>query len=253
MPDSHKNGVRDTSLGGKQGFFPQTTWNLVARLGASDPGGRRAGLETLCERYWRPVYCYFRVGRARTNEDSKDLTQAFFLWLIEGEALANYQTERGGFRRYLKSLLQHFDSHEERARSRLKRGGGTKLLPLHDDAERSYEEAIADPRAQDPESVFDRVWKQEVVRRAMARVRKECAEEGKEAAFHAFEEYDLAPEGKRPTHEQLAGKLGLDLRQLRHQLDVARKRVRSAIRSEIIDDVANDGELEAEWKTLIGL
>ncbi|MHC4606968.1 MAG: RNA polymerase sigma factor [Planctomycetota bacterium] len=252
MADPGKKPFRDTSLGGKGRFFPQTTWNLVTRLGAGTEEGRRAGLESLCDAYWKPVYCYVRTAWAKKNEEAKDLTQAFFLWLIEGDALARYEPGRGGFRSYLKSLLRHFEAHREEARRRLKRGGGVRIHSLQDEAERPYEEVIADPNAGDPETVFDRTWKEEVVRKAMARVRKECEAKGKGVVFRVFEEHDLATPADRPTYEQLAAKLDLSSRQVKRYLVSIRERIRLGIRQEILDLVADEGELESEWNELIG-
>lgn len=69
--------VADTSLGGGNRQFPQTTWGLVARL--RETTQHRAALEDLCRRYWKPVYSWIRAAWSKPAEDAKDLTQAFFL------------------------------------------------------------------------------------------------------------------------------------------------------------------------------
>src|SRR5207245_607719 len=99
--------VLDTSLGGSQQAFPKTVWEMVSRLKDPRPEVRRSGLEDLCRRYWKPVYHSLRVGWTKSNEEAKDATQAFFLWLLEEEAIRGYSTERASFRTYLKSLLRH--------------------------------------------------------------------------------------------------------------------------------------------------
>src|SRR5258706_11610025 len=95
----------DTSLGGDHKRFPETTWSLVSKLRTPGEGPDRAGLETLCHRYWKPVYRYVRMAWAKSNDEAKDLVQAFFLWLLEGDALAKYEPGRGSFRGYLKLLF----------------------------------------------------------------------------------------------------------------------------------------------------
>src|SRR5262245_53975881 len=114
----------DTSLGGRPGSFPNTPWSLVARFGASQTAESRRTVEELCRKYWKPLYQFIRIARGRSNEDAKDLVQAFFLWLMEGDALAKFSPERGGFRGYLKMLLKQFVFHQDEHLGRLKRGGG---------------------------------------------------------------------------------------------------------------------------------
>ena len=72
----------ETSLGGTAQGFPNTLWEEISQARASDAGDRRAGLEELCRRYWKPIYRYVRIAFAKSNEDAKDLTQAFLLWLM---------------------------------------------------------------------------------------------------------------------------------------------------------------------------
>jgi DNA-directed RNA polymerase specialized sigma24 family protein len=53
-------------------------------------GGRRPvvasdadqALSTLCQTYWYPLYAYLR-RRGHAREDTRDLTQAFFVKLLE--------------------------------------------------------------------------------------------------------------------------------------------------------------------------
>src|SRR5262245_49166512 len=104
MDRPNKSGAGDTSLGGIVAAFPQTTWGFVARF-AGPPEVVSDGVGILAGRYWKPVYRFIRSAWAKGNEDAKDLTQAFFVWLIEGDALRRYRPGRGSFRSYLKALL----------------------------------------------------------------------------------------------------------------------------------------------------
>src|SRR4029077_20163367 len=106
-------------------------------------------LDTLCARYWKPVYSYIRIAWAKSNEDAKDLTQAFFAWLLQEDALRRYEAGRGGFRAYLKVLLRRFVGHAERDLQRLKRGGGARVFSLEGDAPK-LPELQGDPAGVDP-------------------------------------------------------------------------------------------------------
>src|SRR5258708_32972394 len=123
--------ISDTSLGGPLKGFPETRMTLVTGLHSADSKERAAAFEAICASYWKPIYSYARIAWAKGNEEAKDLTQAFLLWLLEGEALDRFESERGSFRRYLKVLLRSFVGHQAAALGRLKRGGGA-VIPSPD-------------------------------------------------------------------------------------------------------------------------
>lgn len=230
--------AQDTSLGGAARQFPATTWGLIAKL--RETAQHRAALEDLCRRYWKPVYAWVRVAWAKSNEDAKDLTQAFFLWLLDGEPLKKYEPERGGFRGYLKLLLRRFVGHQEVALKRLKRGGGIKHISIEDDG------LVADARETDPEKLFDRSWITEMVNQAVKRV----WEDAEEVAVHVYERFEFAPEGERPTYKQLSEDLGISLKEVKNHLFAIREKVRAEIRADLRNMTADDRELEEEWNVL---
>src|SRR5256885_9151341 len=108
-------GFGDTTLGGSARSFPTTQWSQV--LAAQDPTqpGYRDRLDALLRVYWKPAYAYIRVAWRKSNEDAKDLTQAFFARLLQNGRIAAVQTEGGRFRSYLKQALRNFLIDAERA------------------------------------------------------------------------------------------------------------------------------------------
>jgi RNA polymerase sigma-70 factor (ECF subfamily) len=242
---------RETSLGGEQRAFPETLWEVVRRAGDRSEAERRKGLEDLARIYWKPVYSYFRLSWSRSNEDCKDLVQAFFLWLFEGDALAKYDPARGRFRAFLKSLLKHFVQHHDEAMGRLKRGGGVTLLQL-DDGDRSLESQIPDPRFNDPDAAFDRSWKESVLKRAFEAVRARLEAKGKMVHMKLFEEYDLTPAGERATYRALAGKYGIKETDVHNYLDLVREEMRSRIREEFARSASSPDDIEHEWNEFLG-
>jgi RNA polymerase sigma-70 factor (ECF subfamily) len=241
----------NTSLGGDQSWFPETSWGLLSRLHDHDGEGFRAGLETLCRRYWKPVYGYLRAARAKSNGDAKDLTQSFFAWLLEGNVLEKFDPKQGGFRPYLKLLLRRFAINEDLSRQCLKRGGGARNFSLDDDKV-DFEDLLADPRALDPEIVFDQLWIVGVVNGALRRVRERCIAEKRDIAFRIYEEYELSHERERPSYAQLAARLGIKERQVETHLFAVRDAVRAELRRELTKLTANENEWEGEWHALFG-
>src|SRR4051812_30697362 len=80
--------------------FPSTHWSLIAAAGRSSSQGTQAALADLCQRYWYPVYAFIR-RRGKNADDARDLTQSFFVALLEKDFVAAADPERGRFRSFL--------------------------------------------------------------------------------------------------------------------------------------------------------
>lgn len=241
----------DTSLGGPAGRFPETEQELVSGLRDPNAAEYRVALDELCARYWKPVYAYLRVGWAKTNDDAKDLAQAFFLWLSESDVLGRFEPTRGGFRPYLKALLRNFVANNDRALGRLKRGGAVRVLSLEGEIP-DVDRLLASPDAVDPETLFERVWRTELIQRAMGRLREACAAENRSVAYSVFEAYDLVAPALRPTYKELAVRLGLSEPEVKKHLFEIREAARRELRAELARSSGGDENLENEWKTLFG-
>jgi RNA polymerase sigma factor (sigma-70 family) len=222
----------DTHIGGDKRDLPSTTWTLVSRVRSGQ------GLAELCQRFWKPVYHYIRVAWRKSNEDAKDLTQAFFCWVIEGDALAKYEPGRGGFRPYLKLVLKHFIANHEEALSRIKRGGGITLVPITDDA--------VPPDTDDPEKALDRAWLGAILERAMDRTKRKFAD--RPVQWMAFDLYELGTE--KLTYQQVADRLGIKETDVRNHLFAVREEMRAEIVGELSD--TTEGDPESEYRELFG-
>ena len=238
----------DTSLGGPAGAFPETHPDVVDHLKdwAADP---KSSLEEVCRRYWKPVYRYVRSAWAKSNEEAKDLTQAFFLWLLEGDALAQYAPERGSFRTFFRVLLRRFVGHREAAAERLKRGGGVRILSDQDLADLSSNPA---PASSDPDGDFDRAWAVQVLRYALLRVEAALLRHGRDDTWRLFAEHDLCGESKPPSYAELAERHGLAETQVRDRLAAVRREVRREMREELARLTTDEAGIQEEWKDLVG-
>src|SRR4030095_4624679 len=191
---------KDTSLGGSRNAFPATTQGIVTGLRGSD---YRASFEEVCRRYWKPVYAYLRVAWAKDNETAKDLAQAFFLSLTEGDALKRFDPSRGSLRVYWKVLLRSLVGHEDRAKAAIKRGGGAPVLSLPPDTS-GLDRLLTGAQNMAAEVSFGRVWRAELVGRALEALRARCRGRGSEIPFQVFEAYDFVPDPQRPTYKELS-------------------------------------------------
>jgi RNA polymerase sigma factor (sigma-70 family) len=239
-------GTLDTSLGGSRRDFSATVLEMVRRASDASTGVRQEALDDLCRRYWKPVYHYFRAGWVKSNEDAKDLTQAFFLSLMDGETLSRYDPQRASFRTFLKSLLRHFVQNHDEALARLKRGGGLKILKL-DDPDVPLNGTLPDPREANPDDAFHHEWRSVLLSRAVERVRQRLLSEGKEIKFRVFEAYDLCPGAEPPTYASLGKRFGLEGSIVQHYLVDVREELRNEIRRELAETASSPEDLEEEW------
>src|ERR1051325_8519637 len=207
----------ETNMGGEQRSFAETAHDMVAGLRNPNGPEHKKAFEDFCRRYWKPAYAYVRAAWAKGNEEAKDLTQAFFLWLAEGDALRRFEPERGSLRKYLRVLLRSFVGHHETALGRLKRAGGAAPVSL-DAGPSELEELVPDPRSPDPEASYERVWRRTVLQHAIQHLRQRFVDEGRTATFLLFSDYDLSPEGVRPTYRDLGARYHLDESEVKKRL-----------------------------------
>lgn len=233
---------RDTSLGGDGDRFPETGGDIRSLLGEGRPADP-ARLELLCRRYWKPVYAYVRIAWSKGNEDAKDLTQAFFVWLMEGETLERYDAGRGGFRAYLKTLLKRFVGHEERALTRLKRGGDARIVSLDGELPSSREPAV------DPDAAFEKAWLEDLLREAIEKVR---AREADGVRFQVYLARTSPVKEERPSYKELAARFGLKESDVENYLFAVREAIREETRAALLRATSGPAEFEDEWKRLFG-
>src|SRR6201982_3256586 len=103
--------------------FPTTRWTLVVAAGTPARTEARSALVSLCENYWYPLYAFLR-RRGYPADRAQDLTQEFFIRVLEGRYLDRADSEKGRFRSFLLTSLKFFVADEEDRHRALKRGGG---------------------------------------------------------------------------------------------------------------------------------
>ena len=112
--------------------------------------------------------------RGHAPEEAQDLTQGFFLHLLEHKTLGRADPLKGKFRSFLLGSLKNYLSSEaERARC-MKRGGGVEFIWLDlQDAENRYRLEPIDTLT--PERVFAARWAVALLGEVMKRLRQEYA------------------------------------------------------------------------------
>jgi RNA polymerase sigma-70 factor (ECF subfamily) len=229
----------DTAIRAGQSQFPPTAWSLLSRLKDPRDPQVRAYLDRMIQSYWRPVYKFIRVGWKRSNEDAKDLAQAFFVHLLEGDLLARAQADRGNFRKLLLAALRNFLSNDLRAKQAVKRGGGRLVLSLDqwDDSEGDHEPA-------DPQSSLESEWGRELLGRSIERLRSRARPE----VWTAFQRFHL---DDVPVRE-VAREMNATEARVGHYLQDARSLLRRLVTDEIREYVGDESEVARELDALFG-
>lgn len=231
-----------TELGGARKDFPATTANFQAQLRDPATLARMSVMETLAARYWKPVYHFLRMSYSKSNEDAKDLAQAFFVWLLERDLLLRFDPSRSTFRTFLKGVLRNFAGNEHQALHRLKRGGGAAHVSI-DVAAAALERGDVET---DPEKMFDRLWLKEVLHRAVDRVRARCQASQRIIPFLVFQQYDLDQSDAPPSYADVAKRLGIKESDVRNHLHEIREKVREEVKAEIASAEGETGDLSPE-------
>jgi DNA-directed RNA polymerase specialized sigma24 family protein len=102
--------------------FHTTRWSTVLLSAQSQAPGSQAALADLCRIYWYPIYAFIH-RRGSSPEDAQDLTQGFFLHLLERKTLRHVSPVKGKFRSFLLASLQNYLSDQADSLRCLKRGG----------------------------------------------------------------------------------------------------------------------------------
>ncbi|MSU61853.1 MAG: sigma-70 family RNA polymerase sigma factor [Pedosphaera sp.] len=230
--------------------FATTHWSVVLGAGQEDSSAASESLEKLCRTYWYPLYAYIRRS-GRDPHTAEDLTQEFFLRLLEKNYLKNIQREGGRFRSYLLTALKHFLINEHQARIVARRGGGQPLLSLDElQAEARYQVETADPAT--PENLFDQRWASMLLQQAMERLRADYAADGKVDLFDQLKPYLTGAEHTQ-AYADLAARLGMSEDALKMAVFRLRKRYGAALRAEVAQTVTGPHEIEEEIRHLIRL
>lgn len=235
------------------GGFPPTHHSAILTLRVGNDADRRRALDTISEVYWKPVYRYIRLQWNRGREEAEDLTQGFFLTLIEKEFLATYDPARARFRTFLRTCLDRFVMNADRAAGRLKRGGGEEIVPL--DSSLAETDLRAAHTGDSPDRLFEREFVTSLLSGAVSRLRDECDTHDRSLCFRLFERYDLsaAASGAQPTYADLASEFGLTVETVTNYLAAARRDFRRIVLDQLRAMTASESEYQEEVRIVLGV
>jgi DNA-directed RNA polymerase specialized sigma24 family protein len=233
--------------------FHTTHWTIVLTAAQSRVEGGPAALAELCRLYWYPLYVFAR-RREHSPDDAQDLTQGFFLHLLEHRALARVDRLKGKFRSFLLASFQNYLSIAGHRARCLKRGGNCEFVTL--DLERAESRYLLEPaHALTAEKIFDARWAMTLLGRAMTLLGEEYAAQDKTSTFEMLKAFlDLSSKAP-PPYEQAADALQVSVGSVKTLIHRLRKRFASILREEVgrtvSDPIEVDGEIHALCDALI--
>lgn len=234
---------------GPAAAFHTTHWSVVLRAGKEDAPKSEEALERLCRSYWHPIYGYLR-RRGFSAHDAEDLVQGFFAGLLRRKGLENVSPDLGRFRSFLLASVNNHISHEWEKGQRLKRGGGTELVPI--DAEGEEERYLAEARQElSPEQLFEKRWAEVVLERVVERVRADFAAARQEERFEVLKDF-LLGDPRHISYADAGQKLGLSVSAVTSAIHRMRSRYRDFFRDEIAQTVDDPVEVDQEIRYLAG-
>jgi len=191
------------------------------------------------------LYAYLR-RRGYPADQAQDLTQEFFIRVLEGRYLDRADPEKGKFRCFLLRSLKFFVADEEDRQRARKRGGGI-VVPLEfSSGEDLYQHEPAHDET--PERIFERSWALSVLDRVVETLRSEFVQHGRPEHFERLKVFLL---GQPDTpYVSLALEMNTSEGALKVAIHRLRKRYRELFRREIADTVTDPADVESELRYL---
>src|SRR5947209_1766481 len=242
----HFTSRSDSEVVGVQ--FQTTQWGLVMPTADQRSKTAQAALEQLCRIYWYPIYAFVR-RQGQTVENAQDLTQEFFLRVLQDNYFQVADPQRGRLRSFLLTSLKHFLINEwEKART-AKRGGAQSIFSLDEqDAEGRY---LTEPiDGMSPEKVYEKRWAVTLLEQALARLRAEYAKQNNGAMFDALKPF-ISGETAEGGYGALAQRFEMSEGSLRVAAHRLRERYREALRTEVASTLATPTDIDDELRHLM--
>ena len=229
--------------------FATTHWSVVLAA-RGDSAAAKEALEKLCRTYWWPIYGFVRRQGYKPQE-AQDLTQAFFVRLLERRDFETVRQERGRLRSYLLASIKNFLSKARHREMTVKRGEGRPLVSLEDLLAR--ERADQEPAHKlSADRIYERRWALTLLEQVLTRLRAEYEAAGKLALFDHLKEL-LARESGQPSQAEIAAEMQMTENAVKQAFHRLRHRYRQLLHEEIAHTVAVPDDVEDELRHFISV
>jgi len=182
-------------------------------------------------------------------DEAQDLTQEFFVRVLEKGYFSEVQRERGRFRTFLLAAINHFLSNERDRMQAQKRGGNRTILSLEmEEAEKRYCHLPID--YQTPEKIYEKQWAMAILEEAMSRLRAESEQAGLPGQFERLKPF-LIGEQPHGAYQLLAAECRITESAARVTVHRMRRRCQQLLREEIAQTLTNPESVDDEIHFLV--
>ena len=204
-------------------------------------------LATLCGIYWFPLYAYVR-RHGHSADDAQDLTQEFFVRLLDKQTLQVADRERGRFRSFLLASMKNFLANEWRRDAAQKRGGERPVISLDfDDGENRYR--LEPSHDATPDKIFERQWALTLLEQALAKLRADFDATGKLELFDRLKMF-LGRKESTVSYRELGRQLKMREGAVKVAIHRMRRRYRLLLREEIQQTIGAAEDIDEELRRL---
>lgn len=239
---------KENAAAGSNGAFRTTHWTIVLTAARPDSESKCEAFGRIYSDYWYPLYAYIR-RRGYLPPDAEDITQGFFLHVINHQSLDGLVREGGKFRTFLLRLLDNFLANEWDRQRAQKRGAGQPLLSLDVAAgEFRYSQEPSDRHT--PETLYERQWVFTVLAKVLEAQAAECEAAGK---GNLFADLRLHLQGERSglPYAEVAARHGMTEGAVKVAVHRLRQRYRELLHKEIARTVGGSHEVDEELRHFI--
>jgi len=231
--------------------FETTRWSVILRAAGADNDAAQKALSEVCTLYWFPLYAYFRRS-GKTPPDAEDLTQGFFLHLLNREILTKATPDKGRLRTYLLSCARNFLLDEIAHKHALKRGAGLVVQMDAAHAENLYTSDGLDFLT--PDRLFQRRWAMTILSQSLQLLADEYASAGQSDLFEMLRPFlGFGPDPDK-CYDALSSQLAIPVGTLKNKVFRLRERWRKLLFEQVaftLDDPTQDN-IKAELTELLG-
>ena len=222
--------------------FGTTHWSVICLAANVGSAGSLEAWQRLAQSYWYPLYGFVRQA-GHTEQDAKDLTQAFFAFLIERERLAGVIEGKGRFRSFLLTCLKNFlVSHHRKAKAAF-RSPITPVLSLNElAAEERFQ--LEGHKDSNPEVSYEKRWARSMVDESLSNVEAYYENGGQLRLFKELIAY-LIEDGECVPYAELGQRLQMTESAIRNAMYRLKRRLNLEFRAVVVATVPPD-EVEDE-------
>lgn len=216
--------------------FPNTSWTILASATLNGDASGQHALNELCQAYWQPVAFFIR-GRGVPSERVEDLTQDFFIQIMDSQFFKRADRLKGSFRSFMLSSLRHFLIDDLRSRNSQKRGGHLERATLQDH----------DIITGADELKFDQSWAERLFERSLSKIEQSVIEKRSPEAWEQLRRFlPGSPSATAPSYTDLSSTLAMTEGGAKTEVHRLRLQFRETLRAEVALTVGAPHEVDEE-------